>query len=148
VDPVTEYAKWKQQVEELKAQSERAADLYDFARAVQILENVPTKHRDNARLAEWTQKRDRLDELWKKAEAGWRDMTEDELADHLEEIITLHPDHPRAKPWLGQIDTPARQRRRKLSRGQVGDVITNSLNMKFAWVPPGESWLGGGDGKP
>jgi formylglycine-generating enzyme required for sulfatase activity len=27
---------------------------------------------------------------------------------------------------------------------KLGDVITNSLGMKFAWVPPGESWLGGG----
>ena len=28
------------------------------------------------------------------------------------------------------------------------DPITNTLGMKFAWVPPGDSWLGGGDGKP
>jgi formylglycine-generating enzyme required for sulfatase activity len=31
---------------------------------------------------------------------------------------------------------------------QRGDTITNSLGMAFAWVPPGDSWLGGGDGKP
>jgi formylglycine-generating enzyme required for sulfatase activity len=35
-----------------------------------------------------------------------------------------------------------------LSRGKVGYTITNSLDMKFAWVPPGQSWLGGGGGKP
>ena len=29
-----------------------------------------------------------------------------------------------------------------------GDLITNTLGMKFAWVPPGDSWLGGGGGKP
>jgi formylglycine-generating enzyme required for sulfatase activity len=37
---------------------------------------------------------------------------------------------------------------------KIGDIITNSLGMTFAWVPPGDSWLGehysssGGDGKP
>jgi formylglycine-generating enzyme required for sulfatase activity len=38
------------------------------------------------------------------------------------------------------------------TRGKIGDIIevplTASLKMKFAWVPPGTSWLGGGDGKP
>ena len=29
-----------------------------------------------------------------------------------------------------------------------GDIITNPLGMKFAWVPPGNSWLGGGGDKP
>jgi formylglycine-generating enzyme required for sulfatase activity len=31
---------------------------------------------------------------------------------------------------------------------KVGDTITNALGMKFAWVPPGKSWLGGGGGTP
>jgi formylglycine-generating enzyme required for sulfatase activity/tRNA A-37 threonylcarbamoyl transferase component Bud32 len=35
---------------------------------------------------------------------------------------------------------------------KIGDVIeiplTSSLKMKFAWVPPGQGWLGGGGGKP
>jgi formylglycine-generating enzyme required for sulfatase activity len=35
---------------------------------------------------------------------------------------------------------------------KIGDVIevplTNELKMKLAWVPPGQSWLGGGDGMP
>jgi serine/threonine protein kinase len=31
---------------------------------------------------------------------------------------------------------------------KVGDTITGVLGMKFAWVPPGKSWLGGGGGKP
>jgi formylglycine-generating enzyme required for sulfatase activity/tRNA A-37 threonylcarbamoyl transferase component Bud32 len=30
----------------------------------------------------------------------------------------------------------------------IGTVIRNRLGMSFAWVPPGDSWLGGGDGKP
>ncbi len=34
---------------------------------------------------------------------------------------------------------------------QIGDTIAlpliESIKMKFAWVPPGQSWLGGGDGK-
>jgi len=38
---------------------------------------------------------------------------------------------------------------KKWSGGKVGQVNTNSLGMAFAWVPPGESWLGGGsDGEP
>jgi formylglycine-generating enzyme required for sulfatase activity len=147
-DPVTEYAQWKQQVEELKAQAARAADVFDYTRAVAILEKVPSKHRSDAPLADWKEKRDRLAILWPKVESGWREMSEDELADHLEEIIGLHPDHPRAKPWLEQCGTAAERKRRKLSRGKVGATITNSLGMQFAWVPPGDSWLGGGDGKP
>jgi serine/threonine protein kinase len=35
----------------------------------------------------------------------------------------------------------------KLTR-KVGDTITAALGMKFAWVPPGKSWLGGGGGNP
>jgi hypothetical protein len=35
---------------------------------------------------------------------------------------------------------------------KIGDVVevplTASLKMKCAWVPPGDSWLGGGGGKP
>jgi len=154
-DPVTDYARWKQQVEELKAQSLRAADIYDYARAVAILEQVPAKHRDNALLAEWTRKRDRLAELWGHVESGWRDMSEDELCDQLGEIVQLHPDHPRAKPWLAQAASTERQKQRLRLRGhqvKIGDVIevplSGSVKMKFAWVPPGTSWLGGGDGKP
>jgi hypothetical protein len=30
---------------------------------------------------------------------------------------------------------------------KIGHVITNALGVKFAWVPAGKSWLGGGDGK-
>jgi formylglycine-generating enzyme required for sulfatase activity len=37
-------------------------------------------------------------------------------------------------------------------RGKIGDVIEVSLTstpkMKLAWVPPGQSWLGGGGGTP
>ena len=39
----------------------------------------------------------------------------------------------------------------ELSREQTkkaGDSIANALGMKFAYVPPGKSWLGGGGGKP
>jgi serine/threonine protein kinase len=154
-DPVTDYARWKQQVEELKAQSLRAADIYDYARAVAILEQVPAKHRDNALLAEWTRKRDRLAELWGHVESGWRDMSEDELCDQLGEIVQLHPDHPQAKPWLAQAASTERQKQRLRLRGhqvKIGDVIevplSGSVKMKFAWVPPGTSWLGGGDGEP
>jgi hypothetical protein len=28
---------------------------------------------------------------------------------------------------------------------KIGDTISNTLSMRFAWVPPGKSWLGGGD---
>jgi hypothetical protein len=38
----------------------------------------------------------------------------------------------------------AERQQKKLTQGKIGDVITNSLGMKFAWVPPGQSWLGGG----
>ncbi|MGL6074857.1 MAG: bifunctional serine/threonine-protein kinase/formylglycine-generating enzyme family protein [Fimbriiglobus sp.] len=31
---------------------------------------------------------------------------------------------------------------------KIGDVIGNSIGMKLGWVPPGDSWLGGGAGKP
>lgn len=93
-------------MDELKAQSLRAAAIFDYARAVAILEQVPAKHRDNALLADWTRKRDRLAALWGQVESGWRDLSEDELADHLSEILELHPDHPRAKPWLAQVGTP------------------------------------------
>jgi serine/threonine protein kinase len=122
-DPVTDYGKWKQQVEELKAQSLRAADLFDFARAVALLEQVPAKHRDNALLAEWTHKRDRLAELWGQVESGWREMSEDELCDQLSEIISLHPDHPRAKPWLAQVAGKERQKQHLRRKGDA-DIFT------------------------
>ncbi len=39
----------------------------------------------------------------------------------------------------------------KMTYHQIGDTIelplSESSKMKFAWVPPGQSWLGGGDGK-
>ncbi len=38
----------------------------------------------------------------------------------------------------------------KLGSGKIGDVIevplSSSVKVKFAWVPPGNSWLGGGGG--
>ena len=147
-DPVTEYARWKQQVEEMNAQAQHAADEFDYARAAAILENVPSKHRDNERLADWTRKRDRLAAVWTRVESGWRDMSEEELAEHLEEVVGLHPDHPRAKPWLAQFGTPAERQRKRLTQGKAGCTISNDLGMKFAWVPPGKGWLGGGGGDP
>ena len=43
------------------------------------------------------------------------------------------------------------QERTIVSRHKIGDVrqiqVTDSLSIPFAWVPPGQSWLGGGDGK-
>jgi formylglycine-generating enzyme required for sulfatase activity len=75
-------------------------------------------------------------------------MSEDELAGHLDEILGLHPEHPRAKPWLAEFDTKEARHRRRLRRGRVGETISNDLGMQFAWVPPGKSWLGGGGGTP
>ncbi len=69
---MTEYAQWKRQIEELKAQAERAADVFDYARAVTILETVPSKHRDNARLADWTRNRDRLADCGGKSSPAGR----------------------------------------------------------------------------
>ncbi len=37
---------------------------------------------------------------------------------------------------------------KELPTGKIGDTISNDLGMRFAWVPPGKNWLGGGDGKP
>ncbi len=34
------------------------------------------------------------------------------------------------------------------SAAEHDQFMTNALGMKFAWVPPGTSWLGGGGGKP
>ena len=45
-----------------------------------------------------------------------------------------------------QADQEAK--RKASTRYKCGDVITNSLGMKFAWVPPGTSWLGGWNGTP
>jgi hypothetical protein len=87
----------QRQIEELKAQAQRAADVLDYAQAAAILERVPSKHRNEAHLTDWMRKRDRLAELWRQVEGGWRDMTEDELNDNLEEVLVLHPDHPQAQ---------------------------------------------------
>src|SRR5262249_7389221 len=42
------------------------------------------------------------------------------------------------------------RRLRELGRSKIGDILegplTSSLKMKFAWVRPGTSWLGGGGG--
>src|SRR5205807_1186775 len=79
-------------------------------------------------------------------ESSWRDMSEDDLAKQLEEILDLHPHHPRAKAWLEQLGTAAERQQKKLSNFKTGQFITNRLGMRFAWVPSGESWLGGGGG--
>ncbi len=73
-------------------------------------------------------------------------MSEDELAGTWKKSSAA-PGPSRAKPWLGQFGTPPSGSGRG-RRGKVGDTISNSLGMKFAWVPPGKSWLGGGGGKP
>jgi len=147
-DPATQYAQWKKEIDETKAQSQRAANVYDYARAVALLENVPGKHRDEELLQEWTAKRDRLALVLAEVETNWRDMAEDELLERLEEVLQVNPDHARAKTWIGQCGTSAQRRVKKLRRGKIGDIITNPLGMKLAWVPPGQSFLGGGGGKP
>src|SRR6185312_9200948 len=58
----------------------------------------------------------------------------------LEEILSLHPDHLRAKPWLAQFGTREERQRKKLTQGKVGDTLNNDLGMKFA-LPRG-LWCG------
>jgi formylglycine-generating enzyme required for sulfatase activity/serine/threonine protein kinase len=90
--------------------------------------------------------------------AGWEKLV-DQLkaqavrAADVSDIVKAMATLPRAKPWLAELIGSEGQRRpRRLRRGKVGDVVeiplTECLKMKFAWVPPGTSWLGGGDGKP
>jgi formylglycine-generating enzyme required for sulfatase activity len=50
--------------------------------------------------------------------------------------------------WVAGLNADAERQKQKLVHGKIGDVISNALGMKFAWVPPGQSWLGGGGGKP
>jgi formylglycine-generating enzyme required for sulfatase activity/serine/threonine protein kinase len=38
------------------------------------------------------------------------------------------------------------RQRQQLSGAKLGDTIELAHGMKFAWVPPGQSWLGGGGG--
>lgn len=154
-DRVFDYALWKQQIEQRKqqldlrkAEAARAAAAFDYTQAVAILETVPIKERDEVQLADWTHRRDRLAELWARVESRWREMNEDELIGDLEEIVRLYPDHPRAKPWLAQFGTSVERQRKKLCPDRIGARITNSQGMQFAWVPPGESWLGGESDKP
>jgi formylglycine-generating enzyme required for sulfatase activity/serine/threonine protein kinase len=147
-NPATEYALWKQQIDNLTGEAQRAADSFDYVRAVAILETVPSRQRDIQQVADLILKRDRLAELWGQVESGWREMSAAELAEYLEEILDLHPNHPRAKPWLAQVSAQAGRYLKKLTRGEVGDTIPNVLGMKFAWVPAGKSWLGGGGGTP
>lgn len=150
-DPVADHIRWSKQIEDLKQQAERAAGQYDFARAVALLEKVPSVRRDETRLADWTSKRERLAALWKRCVSDARTMSEAELIAHLEEVHTLNPNHAQAKFWLATFGTPAERRCKCLTFGQVGQVgqvITNKHGMKFAWVPPGDSFLDGGDDKP
>ncbi len=41
------------------------------------------------------------------------------------------------------VSPPTPEGKKNPSDGKVGTTISNSLGMQFAWVPPGESWLGG-----
>jgi hypothetical protein len=49
---------------------------------------------------------------------------------------------------VAELTTKAERWKKKPSHHKIGDVMIDELGMKFAWVPPGQSWLGGGGGKP
>ena len=58
---------------------------------------------------------------------------------------------PEPKPIALSVPPPAERLRPapvETPKRKIGDTITNALGMKFAWVPPGKSWLRGGGGKP
>ncbi|MFM7151260.1 MAG: formylglycine-generating enzyme family protein, partial [Gemmataceae bacterium] len=62
--------------------------------------------------------------------------------------------HSRVKTFLGRIrpeTTPkstSSSSASKKTRPPIELKITKSQSVLFAWVPPGQSWLGGGGGKP
>ena len=156
-DPVTQFAAWKAQVEELWAQAEGAADVFDYARAVELYAGLPAKQRDESKLSGWTTRRDRLGRVWGEIESGWKEMTEDELAGKLDEVLQLHPDHAKAKPWRPQIVTSADRLKAKLAKLKAGDrhevTLPGGVKMSFAWCPPGTFIMGDnksshGDEKP
>ena len=138
-DSVTEYAKWKQHVDELKAQAKTSAEVSDYARAVQLMANVPAKQRDEATMQLWTTKRDRLATVWTEVESGWKELHDDELVSKLEEVLSLHPEHPRAKPWLAQFGTADQRRKAKIAKLKAGDrleiPLPGGLKMAFAYCP-------------
>jgi formylglycine-generating enzyme required for sulfatase activity len=57
----------------------------------------------------------------------------------LAEALAAPPVKPSAPASKPSPDPPVRR---------IGDRMSNDLGMKFAWVPPGKTWLGGGGGKP
>jgi len=145
-DPVTEFAAWRAQVAEVAAQAERAADVFDYGRAVTLYAGVPAKRRDEGQLTQWTAKRDRLAAVWGEVEGGWKEMSDEELATRLEEVVSLHPDHPKAKAWLAQFGTAADRRKAKLARLKAGDrheiTLPGGVPMALAYIPPGKFLMG------
>ncbi len=146
VDAATEYAKWKQQVDELKAKAMTSADASDYARAVELMANVPVKQRDEATMQLWAKKRDRLATVWSQVESGWKELHDDELVSKLEEVLSLHPEHPRAKPWLAQFGTSDQRRKAKIVKLKAGDRLEIPLpggqKMAFAYCPAGSFRMG------
>jgi formylglycine-generating enzyme required for sulfatase activity len=47
-----------------------------------------------------------------------------------------------------EITKPQNSAPKAQSSPKRGQLITNAVGMRFAWVPPGASWLGGGGNKP
>jgi formylglycine-generating enzyme required for sulfatase activity len=73
----------------------------------------------------------------------------DAVLDLLESCWDDDPDErPRDALTLAEALGPRQPVSPAVKPPKVGDTITNALGMKFAWVPPGMSWLGGGGGKP
>jgi serine/threonine protein kinase len=87
-------------------------------------------------------------------ESCWDDDPEERPRDALalaEALASTHPTATVPKP-LPPGPVPPSQPGRRLHGDKIGDTIevplTEALRMKLAWVPPGQSWLGGGGGKP
>jgi formylglycine-generating enzyme required for sulfatase activity len=75
----------------------------------------------------------------------------------LQQAAALHAQPLRTKyneaiARIGAAHEASRAIRRGITHESEGKMTTatksNSLGMQFAWVPPGQSWLGGGGGKP
>ncbi len=124
--------------EEVKAHLE----LDEIEEAASLLERYPPdliSLRDSALFAETTSRRDRLRQLRNDIQArlDTGNLKDPRLPSLIAAFTRIKPNDPEMLELAREFPAP-----------KIGQILTDGMGIKFAWVSLGQSWLGGGDGKP
>ncbi len=139
-DLATQMANAKSQAEQLHAQAQAALSKYDYAAAVNLLEQIPVKLRNQQRYIEAVTKRDRLAEL---------EATISQLVSEHEHRELIAPVQQALELFPGRADLVALQSQLPLDIRWPGHIagdqaIIEILNLQipFRWCPAGKYTMG------